>query len=145
MTAPEPEGAPGRTRPRPSERMAGAEQLVDVRAALAALRAESHPATRGHRQITLAHREGLRVVLLDFEPGAGLPRHTAPAPAAIHGVEGAVVLHTPSATHRVAAGQVLVLDADVPHDVVAEEGAAAILVVLAMPPAVNAGAAPPAG
>mgnify|MGYP002782223031 CR=1 FL=1 len=126
MTAPETEGAPGRTRPRPSERMAGAEQLVDVRAALAALRAESH-------------------VLLDFEPGAGLPRHTAPAPAAIHGVEGAVVLHTPSATHRVAAGQVLVLDADVPHDVVAEEGAAAILVVLAMPPAVNAGAAPPAG
>jgi quercetin dioxygenase-like cupin family protein len=138
------DGASGeRARSRPAERMAGPEQLLDVPQALAALRAESHPATRGHRQITLVHREGLRVLLLAFEPGAGLPDHAVPAPAAIHGVEGTVVIRSGAATHRVGVGQVLVLDAGVRHDVVAE-GAAAILIVLAMAPAVNAGGAPPA-
>jgi quercetin dioxygenase-like cupin family protein len=106
-----------RLRPPPSVREAGPELPLDLVATLRALRAEAHPATQGHRQISVAHRGPLRLVLFAFEPGGRLPQHRAPGLVTILALAGRLQVRTPRGTHELEAGQAVLLDPDVPHDV----------------------------
>ena len=106
-----------RLRPPPNIREAGPELPLDLIATLRALRAEAHPPTQGHRQISVVHRGPLRLVLFAFEPGGRLPEHRAPGLVTILALAGRLRVRTPRGTHELEAGQAVLLDPDVPHDV----------------------------
>ena len=109
--------ADDRLRPPPSAREAGPELSLDFSATLRALRAEAHPPTHGHRQISVVHRGPLRLVLFAFDPGGRLPEHRAPGLVTILTLRGRVRVRTPRTTHELDAGQAVLLDPDIPHDV----------------------------
>ena len=112
MTTPE-----ARRRPHPSDRFAGTEHALDVRAALAALHAEAAPGANGHRQITLLHEGPVRLVLFAFATGGRMPRHSAPGWVTIQVLRGTLRVRTPDALHELTEGQILALAPNVSHDV----------------------------
>jgi quercetin dioxygenase-like cupin family protein len=109
--------ADDRLRPHPTAREAGPELTLDFGATFRALRAESHPPIQGHRQISVAHRGPLRLVLFAFDAGGRLPEHRAPGLVTIQALTGRLRVRTPRGTHELEAGQAVPLDPDVPHDV----------------------------
>jgi quercetin dioxygenase-like cupin family protein len=111
----------GRRRPHPSGRFAGVEHVLDLPAALRALRAEPRTSTTGHRQIALLHHGPVRVVLFAFDAGGRLPEHHVPGWITIHVLRGALRVKTAEAVHELRAGQMLALAPEVPHDVDALE------------------------
>src|SRR5450756_2937960 len=56
-----------RLRRAPVERFAGTDSVHNLAEIAAQLRAEPHPATDGHRQMTIAHHGPVALVLFDFE------------------------------------------------------------------------------
>jgi quercetin dioxygenase-like cupin family protein len=102
---------------------------LDFTATARALREEAHPAKDGHRQISLAHRGSLRVLLFSFEAGGELPAHQAPGHVLIQCLSGSLSVHAAGARHVVAPGQALLLDPDVAHDVAAAEASDMLLTV----------------
>jgi len=118
-----------RLRPPPAVRSRGPELPIDLVATARALREEPHPAKDGHRQIGLLHREHVRVVLFAFDRGGWLREHQAPGLVTIHTLTGGLRVATPTTTYELAAGQVLVLERDVPHDVEALEQSDMLLMV----------------
>jgi quercetin dioxygenase-like cupin family protein len=73
------------------------------------------------RQITVFHKGPLRMVLFAFEAGAGLPSHWAPGFVVIHTPGGRITVKTMNDSHDLAAGQLVMLDPEVVHDVTAVE------------------------
>lgn len=118
-----------RLRTPPSERFAGDTHVFSLPAVLKELRAEAHPARHGHRQITLLHRPKVTQVLFSFEAGGSLDQHSAPGLVTIHVLEGRLSIEAGGTDRELAAGEVIVLDPDVPHDVRAAEEAAMLLTV----------------
>jgi quercetin dioxygenase-like cupin family protein len=118
-----------RLRPPPAARSRGPELPLDLSATARALREEAHPSKDGHRQIGLLHREHLRVVLFAFDRGGWLREHRAPGLVTIHALTGRLRVVTPTTTHELASGQLLVLERDVPHDVEALDQADMLLTV----------------
>jgi quercetin dioxygenase-like cupin family protein len=118
-----------RLRPPPAERFAGQEHKLDLDAALERLRAEPHAANSGHRQVTVFHRGHVRIVLFAFEAGGRLPEHAAPGLVTIHALRGALRVRTAEADHAIGAGQMVVLDTGVRHDVEASEESDMLLTV----------------
>ena len=130
-----------RRRPRPSDRFAGAEHALDVRAALRALRAEAGPTANGHRQITLLHQGPVRLVLFAFAAGGRMPEHRAPGWVTVQVLRGALRVRTPAAEHTLGEGQVLALAPGVAHAVDAADEADMLLGVY---PEAPVGSAAPA-
>ncbi|HEY6088439.1 MAG TPA: cupin domain-containing protein [Gemmatimonadaceae bacterium] len=122
-----------RLRPSPSERFAGPEHRIELASALDALRKEPHEGKDGHRQITVFRKGPLRLVLFAFEAGGTLPAHRAPGLVVIHVLRGTVSVRTPSETHDLTAGRILVLDPEVGHDVKAHEQADMLLTISVVP------------
>jgi quercetin dioxygenase-like cupin family protein len=118
-----------RLRPPPAERFAGPEHTLDFAAAREKLRAEPRLLKNGRNEVTLFHSDTLRLVFFTFEPGGSLPRHQAPGVVMIQPLRGAVRVTTPSAEHSLSAGEALVLQPEIPHDVESEQGADMLLSV----------------
>lgn len=118
-----------RDRPAPRERFAGPEHLFDLHEIASRLRTESGPVRDGHRQITIFRKGQLTLILFDFEAGGRLADHRAEAEVMIMAVTGRLEVSTADATHRLASGSVLVLDAGVRHDVRAPEPSQMLLAV----------------
>jgi len=116
MTAPE-----DRLRPRPSDRFAGVEHELDLRAALSALRAEGRTSANGHQQIALMHQGPVRLILFAFEANGRIPEHAAPGWVTIHVLRGALNVRTPHALHVLSDGRLLSLAPNLRHDVEATE------------------------
>lgn len=77
--------------------------------------------------MTLFHENALRLVLFAFDAGGRLPQHSAPGPVTLHALRGSLRVRTPSTTHALREGQLLLLDANVPIDVDAADGADMLL------------------
>jgi quercetin dioxygenase-like cupin family protein len=118
-----------RLRQRPSERFAGSEHLFDLGAEAAKLRAEPSPARDGHRQISLYRKEGMTLVLFDFEAGGLLRDHAADGYVTVHVISGAIEMTTVDRTYSMPAGSLLVLQPRVRHDVRAVEASQMLLSV----------------
>jgi quercetin dioxygenase-like cupin family protein len=116
-------------RPPPRERFAGTEHVFDLRAITTGLRRESTPVRDGHRQMTIYHKHPLTLIVFDFERGGRLANHRADADVTILAVSGLLEVSTPSGTHRLPEGSLLVLDPDVVHDVYAPEPGQMLLAV----------------
>ncbi|MGE3599359.1 MAG: cupin domain-containing protein [Dehalococcoidia bacterium] len=118
-----------RLRTPPAERFAGDTHVFSLLEALEKLKTEEHPSRQGHRQITLLHRSKVTQVLFSFEPGGKLDQHSAPGLVTIHVLQGQLSVAAAGADHELAAGELIVLDPDVLHDVRAAEDAAMLLTV----------------
>ncbi len=118
-----------RLRTPPSERFAGTRHLFSLSEALSELRSEAHPSRNGHRQITLFHRGRVSHVAFWFEAGGHLDQHSASGLVTIHTLDGALTVTADGVVHEMRSGDVLILDADVPHDVRAVEPSAMLLTV----------------
>ncbi|MEP6732834.1 MAG: hypothetical protein ABJE10_19475 [bacterium] len=106
-----------RLRPRPSDRFAGAEHVLDLPATLRALRAEPRDGASGHRQIALMHQGPVRLILFAFEAGGRMPEHAAPGWVTIHSLRGTINVRTPDALHVLSEGKLLSLAPSLVHDV----------------------------
>lgn len=126
--------AESRSRPRPSDRFAGPEHLLDMCETLRALRIEKKPGAGGHRQITLLHEGPVRLVLFAFDAGGRMPEHRAPGWVTIQVVRGALQVKTTEQQHLLTEGQMLALAPNVLHDVHASEEADMLLGVYPKPP-----------
>lgn len=118
-----------RLRTPPVIRFAGPVHMFSLSSVLDDLRAEDHPARDGHRQITLLQRGLVTQVLFSFEEGGYLDEHSAPGLVTIHCLEGRFSVNANGDEHSMGEGDVLILDADVPHDVRASHRSAMLLTV----------------
>lgn len=116
-----------RERQAPAERFAADALVFDLRAEIAALRAEQGPARHGHRQKTLYKHAGRTVALFVMEAGAHLPEHAADGLVTVQAVEGQIDVGAAGDTRALRAGMMLVLAPGVRHDVRATAGAAFLL------------------
>ena len=123
----DPEAA--RLRTAPAERFAGSQHVFSLDRVLTDLRSEAHPARGGHRQITLLQRGSVTQVLFSFEPGGRLREHSAAGLVTIHVLEGRLDVTAEGVVNPLAAGDVLILDPSVPHDVEAATESAMLLTV----------------
>ncbi len=116
-------------RPPPRERFAGTEHVFDLREIATGLRDESTPVRHGHRQMTIFHKHPLTLIVFDFDAGGRLADHRADADVTILAVSGLLEVSTPSGTHRLPEGSLLVLDPGVVHDVYAPDTSQMLLAV----------------
>lgn len=70
------------------------------------------------------------ITLFAFGAGEGLSEHTAPFDAFVHVVEGEATITLDSTPHAIAAGDMMILPADVPHAVRAATDLKMLLVML---------------
>ena len=110
-----------RRRPRPADRFAGTEHLLDMSETLRALRIEKSPGASGHRQITLLHEGPVRLVLFAFDSDGRMPEHRAPGWVTIQVMRGALQVQTAEHQHLLTEGQMLALAPNTLHDVHATE------------------------
>ena len=129
MDEPHERGPQARLRPHPSGRFAGESHALNLGEVLAALRAEAHPAARGHRQMTIFHRAPVTLVVFAFEPGGELADHVAHGLVTIQVLEGRLAVQADARDHELRAGSILVLNPDVRHHVRALEASAMLLTV----------------
>lgn len=128
----------GRLRRAPSERFAGSEHAYDLVVMAASLRAEPHPATDGHRQMTIARHGGTTLVLFDFEAAGRLADHVTDGLVTIHVLAGRIQVDTADGSHDLSAGSLLALSPGVRHDVHAIVASEVLLSVHRQEPAVSA-------
>jgi quercetin dioxygenase-like cupin family protein len=81
----------------------------------------------GRRAETLVKTDRLRVVLVTLRAGSALQEHTARAPITIQALRGRLVATVAGHDYGLAPGELIALDADVPHSVRADEEGAFLL------------------
>jgi quercetin dioxygenase-like cupin family protein len=118
-----------RLRQHPDERFAGQAHVFDLSRALNDLRAESHPARHGHRQVTIFHRGPVTKALFAFEPGGELADHAAKGLVTIHALEGRLKVQAADEAYNLNPGMMVVLSPNVRHSVRADEASAMLLTV----------------
>ena len=123
-----------RNRMHPKERFAPPAQAFDLDAAAAELAAESTTAAHGRRQKTLYRHGTSSLALFVFQPGAELREHRTNGTVFIQVLRGRLIVGAGGERHDLAAGRVLVMAPDVPHDLRAEE-LTHMLLTIAMQPA----------
>ncbi|MEA3402186.1 MAG: cupin domain-containing protein [Armatimonadota bacterium] len=79
---------------------------------------------------TIIEREAGTVTLFAFGEGQGLSEHTTPYDALVYVLDGSAEITIANQTHTVAAGQMLILPADVPHALQADEAFKMLLVMI---------------
>jgi quercetin dioxygenase-like cupin family protein len=118
-----------RLRQRPADRFAGSEHVFELAEIAERLRHEPHPATEGHRQMTIFSDGPVSLVLFDFERGGRLVDHVADGLVTIHVVAGRIAVRTQERSHELPAGSLLVLAPGVAHDLHALEPSQVLLTV----------------
>ena len=71
----------------------------------------------GHTARTLAKYPDLRLVLIVMKAGGRLEKHRAEGRISVHTLDGRIRLNTAERSVELAAGQMLTLERDIPHDV----------------------------
>jgi len=94
----------------------------------------------GHRQVTLYKGSDINsgpttIALFDFDAGAALPAHLARGVVSIHVLAGRIEVAVASENHELVAGQILLLQPEVRHDVRAIESSRMLLTVCLEPAA----------
>ncbi len=101
--------------------------VFDLAAAERELRTQDAYARDGHTARTLVREADLRIVLLVMRAGSQIAEHHADETASIHALAGQVRLHLPDHVVELAAGQLLVLEPGLRHDVEAVGDSACLL------------------
>lgn len=91
------------------------------------MRGEAMYERSGHVARTLVRAPDLRLVLMVMKSGSRISEHKADETASVHVLSGRVHLKLPSRTVELGAGQLLVLEAGLRHDVEATDDSAFLL------------------
>jgi quercetin dioxygenase-like cupin family protein len=83
----------------------------------------------GHTARTLAKYPDLRVVLIVMKRGGRLEKHQTEGRISVQTLDGRIQFNTPERAVELAAGQLLVLEHDIPHDVEAIVDSAFLLTI----------------
>jgi len=118
-----------RSRKAPSERFSGPARIVSLSRVLEELESEERPARNGHRQMAVVRGASLTQLVFLFEADGHLAEHSAPGLVTIHVIRGSLEVEAADKTHHLGAGEILVLDAGLPHSVRASEPSAMLLSV----------------
>lgn len=113
--------------------MAASSLDFDLAAELASLKQESSWLRGDRNGRTLVEEPGLRMTLTALKPGTRIHEHRADGWVSIHAIAGHVRIGLAERTVDLGAGQVLVLERGVPHDVAALEQETAFLLTIATP------------
>ena len=124
-----PEGQTHGNAERPMHRVARSSLLFDLAAELEQLRAEESWRQGVRNAKTLVKEPDLRVVLILLRQGARMEEHRAPGRITIHTLSGRLRLQLLDQALDLEAGQILMLDADTPHDVEALAESAFLLTI----------------
>ncbi len=122
-----PPDAPGRMR-ETLEPTAGAALHFDLASEMEQLKHE-HPWQAGRNAKTVVKFGDFRIVLIMMRRNSRLPGHHADGRVSVHALAGHVRLQLAERTFDLAAGQILVLDRGVRHDVEALEDSAFLLTI----------------
>lgn len=91
------------------------------------LRGEEHWLKDGRISETLVKYSDFRIVLILMQAGTLMQEHKADARISIHGLHGRLMVQLPEKSVQICAGDLLVLEKCVPHDVNALEESAFLL------------------
>lgn len=83
----------------------------------------------GHTAKTLAKYSDFRVVLIVMKTGGRLEKHRTEGRISVHTLDGRIRFSTAERSIELAAGQLLTLDHDIPHDVEAIADSAFLLTI----------------
>ncbi len=114
---------------RPMHRVARSSLTFDLAAEVERLRAEESWQQGVRNAKTLVKEPDLRVVVILLRQGARMEKHRAPGRITIHTLSGRLRLQVRDQAIDLEAGQILMLDADLPHDVEAVEESAFLLTI----------------
>ena len=123
-----------RLRQHPEERLGAPVQMVDLAATTARLRAESHAAVAGHRQIAVFRSGPVTLVQFVFDTDGLMKEHKAEGVVIIQVLAGKLVVIAEEEAHELCTGQLLALAPDVPHTVRALAPSEMLLAVYKYPP-----------
>jgi quercetin dioxygenase-like cupin family protein len=101
--------------------------IFDLAAIEAEMRTEPAYAREGHTARTLVREPDLRIVLVAMKAGGRIAEHRANDTASVQTVRGHVRLRLPDSIAELPAGQVLVLERGLRHDVEAVAESAFLL------------------
>ncbi len=107
--------------------------ITDLPAALHQLQQEPTWASNDRNAVTLFKNKALGVVLTALHAGANLKTHVAPGVISVQVLKGRLAFGSAGGSVELDVGQVLVLQAGIPHSVTALEEAAFLLTVVAVP------------
>lgn len=105
--------------------------LLDLPAATRQLHQEPAWASSDRNALTLFKSDSLRLVLLALHAGATLKTHTAQGVISLQVLSGRLIFGTATETVELGAGQLLTLQAGVPHHVAALEETSFLLTLAA--------------
>ncbi|HAF14026.1 MAG TPA: hypothetical protein DHU55_05620 [Blastocatellia bacterium] len=91
------------------------------------MRREGHWLKDGRISETLVKYSDFRIVLILMQAGTLMQEHKADARISIHGLSGRLMVQLPEKTVELSAGDLLVLEKCLPHDVKAVEDSAFLL------------------
>lgn len=103
--------------------------LLHVRLAehLERLKRESTWGERGRHAITLTKEPGLRLVLMVLGKGTKISEHQAAGPLTLHVLSGSVTFRTRDRADTLGAGELIVLEAAIDHEVEALQESVVLL------------------
>ena len=116
---------------RPDRPIEGPILHVSLAEHLTRLRQEATWHTSGRNAITLTKEPGLRLVLMLLGKGSRLSEHQAPGPLTFHVLSGSVTFRAGGRAEALGAGQLIVLESAVAHEVEAVEESACLLTLAA--------------
>ena len=87
------------------------------------------PMPGGHLAKTVLHNADLRIVLMILHQGAHVPRHHAKGSLAIQALDGRVIVTLLESSFDLGPGQMLAIERDVSHALVAIEDGALVLTI----------------
>ncbi len=105
--------------------------VVDLLAAAAQLHHESTWASSDRNALTVFKTDTLRGVLTALHAGAAMTTHTAPGVISVQVLTGRLAFGTAEQTTELRAGQLLALQAGIPHSVTALEDTTFLLILAA--------------
>jgi len=97
------------------------------------LRQEPTWRAKGHNAITVTKEPGLRLVLMLFGKGSRLAEHQAAGPLTLHVLSGSVAFRAGDRAETLGAGELVVLEPAIQHEVEALEESACLLTLGAAP------------
>src|SRR6185312_8026532 len=123
----------------PEEEFAGAQRIpeptgspflsFDLKSELQHLRTEDHPWQAGRNAKILVKYPNLRIVLIGLRPGTHVVEHQAAGPVSIHVMAGHLLVRAAGQAFDLQKGQLLSIEAQVPHDVEALAESAALITI----------------
>ena len=122
-----PSGQTSGTDQRPPHELRDAVTVLDLLGEADALREEAAWAQGDRNAKTYAKEADLRVVLTVLKQGATLREHQVPGTAIVHVLTGSLRLRVSGREVELPAGQLVIIEANLPHDVEALEESAFVI------------------